>query len=358
VFQSLWKKFDLSFLLLIIALIFYGLILIYSATSTHNLSLEFKRQFIYFIFGLFLLTCVSLMDYELWDRIYLSLYWLIIFLLVAVMIVGHSTMGAQRWVSLGPLGSFQPSEFAKWIMIIALGHFLARWDGYDNRPLIWALIILLPPLGLILKQPDLGTALVLLVIAAAMFYAAGVKSWYILGISALGGAIMPFILKGYQKERLFAFLNPAADPQGSGWNLMQAKIAIGSGGLWGRGLFAGTQTQLKFVPENYTDFIFTVVGEELGLIGGLILMALFFWLIWKSWNITRVAPTRFGYLVGVGITAMFLFHCLINIGMTMGIMPITGIPLPFISYGGSALLTNLVCMGMMISIYLRREKIF
>jgi rod shape determining protein RodA len=358
VFQSLWKKFDLFFFLLIIALVSYGLVLIYSATSSHGPSLEFKRQLLYFIFGLILMIFISLLDYEIWDRIYAALYWLILVLLTAVMLVGHETMGAQRWISLGPLGTFQPSEFAKWITIIVLAHFLSRWEFPNNRPLVYALIFMAPPLLLILKQPDLGTTLVLLAIAAAMFYAAGVRGWIIVVSGILGSVAFSFFLKDYQRERLFSFINPAADPHGSGWNLIQAKIAIGSGGIFGKGLFAGTQTQLKFVPENYTDFIFTVLGEELGLWGGLILFILFFVLIQKSYNIARVAPSRFGYLAAVGISTMFLFHCLVNIGMTVGIMPITGIPLLFISYGGSALLTNLICVGMLFSIYLRREKIF
>jgi rod shape determining protein RodA len=211
---------------------------------------------------------------------------------------------------------------------------------------------------LIMLQPDLGTSLVLLAVLFAMLFIRGFNPLFILASIVAGIGISPFILKEYQRQRLLVFLNPEADPTGAGWNVIQSVVGIGSGRLWGKGLFSGVLTQLRFVPEHSTDFIFAVLGEELGFVGGAALIALYFFLIWKMTRIAKKARDLDGTLIAVGIATMFFFHIFVNMGMTMAIMPATGIPLPFVSYGGSALLANMIAIGILLNISMGREHFF
>ncbi|MBC8016391.1 MAG: rod shape-determining protein RodA, partial [Sporomusaceae bacterium] len=216
------------------------------------------------------------------------------------------------------------------------------------------------PFLLVLKQPDLGTALVFMAILFGMIYIAGIRMKHLMIIFAAGIAFMPIFwhfLKDYQKMRLTVFMDPNVDPLGSGYHIIQSKIAIGSGMLFGKGLFAGTQSQLNFLPENHTDFIFAVIGEELGFIGALFILVLYFILLYRGVKVAGSARDNFGTLLATGITSMMAFHILVNVGMNAGIMPVTGIPLPFMSYGVSALTTNMVSIGVLLNIYMRRQKI-
>jgi rod shape determining protein RodA len=219
------------------------------------------------------------------------------------------------------------------------------------------------PMVLILKQPDLGTSLVLMSIWFGMLYIAGARVKHLALILAVGALMafvawhVPGVLKDYQKARLTSFINPEADPRGSGYHIKQSRIAIGSGQFTGKGLFKGTQSQLRFIPEQHTDFIFTIVGEEIGFLGSSILMLLYFGLMWRGASILSETEDYLGRLIAAGILSMFLFHILVNLGMTMGIMPVTGVPLPLFSYGGSNMLANLTAIGLLMGIYVKRHKI-
>ena len=290
-----------------------------------------------------------------------KLYIFNLIMLLAVMFVGQTALGAQRWIQIGPI-TLQPSEFSKIIMIISLATILQERVGKLNT-----LSDLLPvaayvgvPFLLVMKQPDLGTSLVFMAIFFGMVFTCGIKLKLLAGIFGTGVACMPILwhfLKDYQKMRIMVFMDPNVDPLGSGYHIIQSKIAIGSGMLFGKGLFEGTQSQLNFLPENHTDFIFAVVGEEWGFVGAVVLLLLYLVVLWRGIQIARQAQDSFGTLLAVGITSMLAFHVLVNVGMTAGIMPVTGIPLPFMSYGVSALTTNIMAVTILMNIYMRNQKL-
>ena len=282
------------------------------------------------------MICVMMVDYHSivsWSNI---IYVLNIVGLVSVLFLGKKSSGAQRWIPIGPFG-FQPSEFAKLAMIIVIARQLDRQKTLDNmKDLVPILLHIAMPLFLIMKQPDLGTSLVLLIILLGMLFIAGISYKMLALIIGAGLASMSLVwsfLKDYQKKRLLVFRNPNLDPLGEGYHVIQSKIAIGSGRLFGKGLFMGTQNQLDFIPEQHTDFIFAVLGEELGFLGGILIFSLYFYLIFRCIKLAYKARDFLGTYIIIGITSMWTFQILINIGMTLGMMPITGIPLPFMSYG-------------------------
>jgi rod shape determining protein RodA len=323
---------------------------------------EFKKQIVYFVLGVPLMIGFSLIDYRNWQRWAPVLYIVNLLLLLFILRGGHSAMGAQRWISLGPLGTFQPSEPAKLVVAISLAYVLCR-NTYDRIQDLWKpLVTVAIPALLILKQPDLGTSLVIVAILTAQLFFGlpkfGDFAIYIMAVLTAGAVAVGTnaILKPFQKARLFVFLNPRADPQGAGYNLNQSKIAVGNGEWFGRGLHHGTQTQLNFVPEHSRDFIFTVLAEEFGFIGALALIVLYVAILYGGVRTMIAARDRFGFLLAAGIVAMLFFHILVNIGMTIGIMPITGIPLPFMSYGGSAVLTDFAAIGMLLNIYSQKDR--
>lgn len=339
-----------------------GVVCIASA-SLHDPDLagQAHRQIFYGIVGFCAMFGISFVDYRNWRRFAMPLYALNLVLLLIILVHGHSALGAQRWISLGPLGTFQPSEPAKLILAIAIAAVLSN-GRYDRLQDLWKPLLLAGvPALLILKQPDLGTTLVVLAILTAQLFF-GLKSvvdflLYLAGVVIAASAVLVSnVLKPFQKARLLVFLNPKADPQGAGYNLNQSKIAVGSGELTGRGLFHGTQTQLSFVPENSRDFIFTVLAEEFGFIGAMVLIVLYGFMLFGGIAAILAARDRFGALLAVGLVAMLTFHILVNIGMTVGIMPITGIPLPFMSYGGSSIITNFLAVGVLMNIYSQRDR--
>jgi rod shape determining protein RodA len=283
-----------------------------------------------------------------------------VFVLLAVFSpVGHKSKGAQAWFQVGSY-QLEPSEFAKIALIVALAAACAHYKGRLRAlQLISVLALAVVPFALIYKQPDLGTALVLGAILISVLLVAGARGRHLalLGLVGVVGvtAVLHFgVLKQYQKERLTAFLDPTTNTQASAYNLDQSKIAISSGGVSGKGLFRGTQTNLSYVPEQHTDFIFTAVGEQLGLVGSAMLLGLFVLMVWRTWRAAVVARDLCGTLICVGVLAMLVFQVFENVGMTMGIMPIAGIPLPFMSYGGSAVLASFAGVGLVLNVSMRR----
>jgi len=326
-----------------LALVSLGLLTLYSL-----LGADAWRQLFYALLGLGLMIPLAHVHYGRWKTLGPWAYGLAVGCLGLVMVpgLGHAANGAQRWVSLGPLGTFQPSELAKLGLILVLARFLAPHSRVSGGRLLAALSLMAVPFLLTLVQPDLGTACVLLAITLGMLLVAGASPVYLSALVVSGLAVLPHILKPYQRDRLLVFLNPEHDSQGAGYNLLQSKTAIGSGGLWGAGLTRGLLSQHGFVPENHTDFIITAVGEELGLLGCLGILLLFALLLALLWRIASRASSRFGALLASGTFTMLGFQVVVNLGMTTGLVPAVGIPLPFISHGGTSLLMNFAALGM------------
>ena len=361
--RSWYKSFNWVMVFATVALALWGVALIHSA-DLHDTgaSSEWRKQLIYIGIGVVVMAVFAAVDYHKWQRWAFGLYIGNMLLLGLVMVGGRSALGAQRWINVGPI-QFQPSEPAKLILAICIAALIARTTTFGWREMAMTAGAVAVPALLILKQPDLGTTLVIFAMLSAELFFGVTKTWYFgvyAALTAAAGAFVvgtKYVLKPFQRNRLLVFLHPNADPQGAGWNLNQSKIAVGSGELFGKGLYHGTQTQLNFVPEHSRDFIFTVVGEELGYAGSLALIALYAVILFGALRAMLAARDRFGLLLAVGLVAMLAFHITVNIGMTIGIMPITGIPLPFVSYGGTAILTDFAAIGLLLNIYLQRNKL-
>lgn len=346
-----------------IAIALLGLVCIRSAGShAGDGGAEFHKQLLYLILGIALMIGVSMVDYRNLRQWAPALWIVNLLLLLFILRAGHSALGAQRWIALGPLGTFQPSEPAKLVIAISLAAVLSA-GTYENLQDIWKpLLTVAIPALLVLKQPDLGTSLVLVAMLTIALYFGLPKlgdfgiyaaAMLVIGAAAVGTNA---VLKPFQRARLFVFLNPKADPEGAGYNLAQSKIAVGNGEWFGRGLFQGTQTQLNFVPEHSRDFIFTVLAEELGFVGAAALLALYAIVLYAGIRTMIAARDRFGFILASCLVGLLFFHVLVNVGMTIGIMPITGIPLPFMSYGGSAMLTDFAALGILLNIYSQRDR--
>jgi rod shape determining protein RodA len=361
--RKLIKNIDLGIVISTIMLIFCGFFAISSATQIVNggSTKDLRVQIIAFILGIIGVLLILLIDYKTFGDYYLFIYAVDVFLLVLVLIVGFSTKGTKGWIDLGPV-NLQPAEVVKLGYILTFAKYLEKKKDNLNRiiDVLPALLHLGVIVGLILLQPDLGTALVFIFISILMLYAAGISYKIIFGAFIAFVVSMPVLwqlLEPHQKGRILVFLNPELEPLGRGYNVIQSQTAIGSGRFLGKGLFKGTQNNLGFIPERHTDFIFSVIGEELGLVGASIIVILFLWLILRCIHIAKVSKDDYGMLITVGVIAMLLFHILENIGMTIGLMPVTGIPLPFISYGGSSLLTNMAAIGLVLNVGMRRQVI-
>ena len=361
--RKLLKNIDLGIVTSTILLIVYGMVAISSATHIRSggSAGTLKVQIIAFILGIIGVILILLIDYKTFGDNYVLIYIINVFLLALVLIIGFSTKGTKGWIDLGPV-NMQPSEIVKIGYILTFAKYLEKKKGNLNRiiDVLPAMLHLVLIVGLIMLQPDAGTALVFIFISIFMLFAAGISYKIIAGAFGAFLISLPVMwkfLKPYQQSRILVFLNPELDPMDKGYHVIQSKTAIGSGQLWGKGLFEGTQNNLGFVLERHTDFIFSVIGEELGLIGALVLMMLFLWLLLRCIHIAKVSKDDYGMLICVGIISMFLFHILENIGMTIGLMPVTGIPLPFISYGGSSLLTNMAAVGLVLNVGMRRQVI-
>ena len=363
--KGILRRTDLALVLAAAGIVIMSLVIIGSATHINTPSDDrywyVARQGIFTLFNIVVAIFLMNFDYKMLQGYGNKLYIFNLIMLLAVMFLGHPALGAQRWISIGPI-SIQPSEFSKIIMIISLATVMEHRIGKLN-----SLHDLLPvaayvgvPFLLVLKQPDLGTSLVFMAIFLGMLFVCGINLRLLGGLFAAGVAMMPLLwhfLKDYQKMRIMVFMDPNVDPLGSGYHIIQSKIAIGSGMLFGKGLFQGTQSQLNFLPENHTDFIFAVVGEELGFLGVVVLLLLYLVVLWRGIKIAQDASDIFGRLLAVGITSMLAFHVLVNVGMTLGIMPVTGIPLPLMSYGVSSLTTNIMSIAILLNIQLRKQKL-
>lgn len=358
-----FKKFDFILLFTMIILCIYGLVVLKSATLSYGTNSYMKSQTIAIVVGLIAILFLVLLDYEFLGKMYIPVYIICNLFLLAVLIFGfgEDEWGARSWLKIGPI-IFQPSEFVKIGLVISLAKFIDNNKEAMNEPFTLLKILGFAglPVLLILRQPDAGTALVFIFFIAMMLFVAGIK-WRYIGMAALAGlAALPvlwFRLDQYQKDRFFDFLEPERNPIGTGYQALQGKIAIGSGKIFGRGLFQGVFTQFNYIPEKQTDFIFAVLVEELGFIGGVGLIGLYFLLITRLMRIARNCNDLFGSLMVVGIASIFVFHIWENIGMTIGLMPITGIPLPFISHGGTFMLVNMIGIGICLSVGLHREAL-
>jgi len=359
--RSLGKDFDYRLLLLAVIICLIGLILLYSASYQRSLvsGVSFVvRQMIWVVIGLSALLIIANINYRKLVETSYILYAINLLFLVLVLFLGKVQLGAQRWLQLGNF-VFQPSELAKVIIILVLAKYLGERDSrhQQTKKILVSLGIVAVPLILILKQPDLGTATVFLPILFCMLYVWGAHLKYLLGLAGIGLVCSPFLwhfLRDYQRQRLLVFLNPNIDPLGAGYTVIQSKIAIGSGGFLGKGWLAGTQNQLNFLPEHHTDFIFSVLGEEWGFLGSIVLILLYLFLINQGLKIAGQTKDVSGKLLAVGVTAMLSFQIIVNIGMSIGLMPITGLTLPLVSYGGSSLLMTMISIGILLSIKMRR----
>lgn len=360
---------DSILLSMVLLLSGFGLLMIYSATRFGLERAEqiptgtMERQMIFVTAGLIAIGLFSLIDYREYRNFLPMIYGAIVILLTAVFLFPEVN-GAQRWIPI-PLFNLQPAEFTKPVVIIAMAYVLSQGADSDRvrwRQIFQILVLAGLPAILILFEPDLGTTLTIPFVMVVMLFAAG-ANWKQLttligsGILAVAAAFRFDLLQDHQERRIRVFLDPDLDPQGMGFQLRQSKLAIGSGQLTGKGLFEGTQTNLAYVPEAETDFIFTAVGEQLGFVGGVILVTAFLVLIWRLLVIAAHSRDRFGSLIAVGIAGMLVFHVFVNIGMTVGIAPVTGLPLPFLSLGGSFYLAMAMSIGIANSIWLKRSPV-
>ena len=357
------KNVEWTILIVAIILCIIGLVALFSATNETEHD-DFNKQCIWFVVSIIIMIGVMIIDYETLVKMSPVLYGLFIVLLIGVLFTPEIN-GATSWFDIG-FFSFQPGEFAKIFVILFLALAITRIQERGkqeiNRPtrLLILLAILGVPVLLIIKQPDFGTAAAFIVAAALMIIAAGLDKKYIIAAIILIVVSVPliynFILPEHAKARIDIFLNPESDPRGAGYNIIQSKIAIGAGGLTGMGLLKGNQTQLGYLYPKSTDFIFAVIGEEMGFIVAAAVVILYVLLITKGLYVAKTAKDETGSLIATGITGIFLFHVVENIGMVMGLLPITGVPLPFISYGGSSLITNFILIGILLNISSKRQK--
>jgi rod shape determining protein RodA len=360
--RRLIQNFDWGLLGVTLLLALFGFLTLYSATATvsnGSQQMIYIKQIIWFCGGFVVMVMAFMINYKLLDRWADIIYIFCIILLLSVLIFGKFVAGSRRWLVFGPL-SVQPSELAKITIIIVLAKYysnVASPKGLQFKELLKPLVYTGIPFLLIVKQPDLGTAMLLAFIALSMtvFVKIEKKTYYcLLGSAMVCAPLVWFLLKDYQQKRILTFFNPDRDPLGAGYHIIQSKIAIGSGMITGKGYLEGTQNALSFLPEQHTDFIFSVLAEEWGFLGTTILLFLFFMLIFLGLKIANGSKDPFGTMLAFGITSMIFFHVFINIGMVMGLMPVVGVPLPLISYGGSSMMTIMVSIGLLISISIRR----
>ncbi|MFQ7291940.1 MAG: rod shape-determining protein RodA [Monoglobales bacterium] len=349
-------EFDWFLFILTALIAMFGIINVYSATRSYGTISNVVVQSFAVVLGLVLMILISRFDYEQFKNLVKPIYIFALFILIIVLFFGVTgEWGARSWIRFGSIG-IQPAEFAKVCFILTFSYHLSKVQDKINKPLIiLGLLVHMGVLvGLIMLEPDLGSALVFLFIFVCMMFTAKLSWKYIVPITALAIASLPFIYKyalsEYQQKRIQVFFNPDLDPLNRGYNVIQSKIAVGSGQLWGKGFLQGTQNQMGYLPTKNTDFIFSVVSEEWGFIGAVILVIALFTLIYRCLKIAQKADNSYGRYICVGVAAMFLFHVFENVGMCIGLMPVTGIPLPLISYGGTSVVTNMIAIGLVLSV--------
>lgn len=362
--KTFFKKLDLNFIFVILALNVIGLINLYSATHGPNskeMEPLFINQIIWLVIGWSVFFIVTFLDYVIASRVAIVIYLINLLAILYVTFYGKTALGAQRWIDLG-FFRYQPSETMKLALIILLAKTLVHRNsigrGMGFRELIVPLIVLLVPFSLIVEQPDLGTAMMLAAIGGSMLIFVKVRktilfSAVILGMIGIYGA-WKFVLRDYQKNRVITFISPTNDPRGTGYNSIQSKIAVGSGRFFGKGFRKGTQSQLEFLPERHTDFIYSVLSEEHGFVGSILTMGLYCILFTIIIRIASYARDKFGALLCIGVLSYVFWHMFVNMGMVIGLLPIVGVPLPLLSYGGSSMLTTMAGLGLISSVAFRR----
>ncbi len=360
--RRLFTNIDWTLAGLVLTVCLLGIINIYSATAPYKIVATpyYIKQFYWLLVGSCIALLVCAVDYHILEDFTYWLYGILIVLLVAVLVVGRSTMGATRWLNLG-LFNVQPSELMKIVVIITFARFFNNYHaigGMTVKDMLIPLGILAVPALLIMKQPDLGTAILVILIALSMAVYNGLR-WstvltFVLVTIPMAWLGWSYFLRPYQKNRVLDFLNPERSRLGSGYHIIQSKIAVGSGGFFGKGYVKGTQSQLRFLPEQHTDFAFSVFAEEWGFVGCLVLIILYLSLVLWGLNIARRCNDRFGALIAVGVTAMLFWHIVINMGMVIGMFPVVGVPMPFFSYGGTSMITSMVGIGILQNISMRR----
>jgi rod shape determining protein RodA len=369
---TIWRNFDLSSFCIILILLFVGEVMIYSSSESSFLSQggslwdnNVFRQAAFALIGMALYFMAAAIDYRIYASIYRWIYIFVIGILLATMVIGHSSFGAQSWIGLQNQG-LQPSELCKILMILVLARFLGvESDKMETlQPLLLSLLFVIPPVLLIYQQPDFGTALIVGMIWAGMVFLSGVRWRFILiftGLLFIGLPIAaPIVwpkLPPHMRERVLLFLHPENDPSGASYNINQALISIGSGGWWGKGFLRGTQSQLHFLRVRHTDFIFSVLAEEMGFIGAILLLLLFVFLLLRLLRLAQQAPDAVGQLVVAGVAIMLFAQAAINLGMNANLLPVTGLPLPLVSYGGSSLISTLLALGLVQSVAMRSKGV-
>jgi len=348
-----------SLILLLAAISAVGFAMLYSAANG-DFQPWASRQMTRFAIALVPMIAAALIDIRYWYRSAYWIYGVALVLVIAVDLRGTAGMGAQRWIGLGFM-QLQPSEIMKVALVLALARYFHSVSAEDIgrlRYLVVPALMVAFPVVLVLKQPDLGTAMMLLAAGAVLFFLAGMRLWMFAAGAMAAAAAAPLawsMLRDYQKNRLFTFLDPERDPLGAGYHILQSKIALGSGGLFGKGFLHGTQSHLSFLPEKQTDFIFTMIAEEWGLVGGLVLLALYILVISYAFAIALRSRSQFGRLLGLGIAVNFFLYAFINTAMVMGLIPVVGVPLPLISYGGTAMVTVMLSFGLLMNVGIHRD---
>jgi rod shape determining protein RodA len=359
--RRLLIHFDWTLLAIVAFIASIGILNLYSISSSGETSgtAFYLKQLSWFLIGLVIMMVVAFVEYRYYSDFAYPIHTVTLVLLVAVMAFGMITSGAQRWIRLGSL-SFQPSEFVKISLIIALAKFFQHppdRGAFSLKDLLVPFVLLILPMGLILKQPDLGTAIIVFLILLSVLLFVKVRWSSLLTLGLIGGSMLPLLwgfLKEYQKKRIYIFFDPSLDPLGSGYHIIQSRVAVGSGGIFGKGFMKGTQCKLGFLPEQQTDFIFSVLAEEWGFVGSLVVVGLYLVLIVWGLRIAVTAKDRFGAILSFGVVAMLFWHTFINIGMVLGMMPVVGIPLPLLSYGGSFMVSTLAGVGLLMNVSMRR----
>jgi len=347
---------------LVITVSLLGILNIYSATTPYKIvgMVYYIKQFYWMFAGIVISMIVCSLDYHILEDLSYWFYGFLIFLLIAVLVVGRRSMGATRWLNLG-FFNIQPSELMKIVIIVTFARFFNNFQavgGLTVKEVLIPFCLVALPAALIMKQPDLGTATLIILIALSMIMYVGLR-WstivtFVCITIPMSWIGWTYLFRPYQKNRVLDFLNPERSRLGSGYHIIQSKIAVGSGGFTGKGFIKGTQSQLRFLPEQHTDFAFSVFAEEWGFIGSLLLIAIYFILVLWGLNIARRCNDRFGGLLAVGVTSMLFWHIVINMGMVIGLFPVVGVPLPFFSYGGTSMITSMAGIGLLQNISMRR----
>ncbi|HEX5418307.1 MAG TPA: rod shape-determining protein RodA [Chloroflexota bacterium] len=358
-----WRYFDPLLFLVMVLLIAYGVAMIYSATFQRvgpSVDPLVYHQATYAALGLVLFLTLSGLDYHIFSSFAWTLYGFCCVALVVVLVIGRVLHGSQRWIEVGPW-QFQPSELAKLCVILALSRFLSQNTENIHRPRVLALSLVIPaiPTALVLLQPDVGTATVYIVTWLSLLFLAGAPLRLFAGLFGAAAAAAPLawsVMLPYQRDRIMVFVDPQSDPTNAGYNVIQALMAVGAGEFSGRGYLSGSQSQLHFLRVQYADFIFSVLAEELGFVGAFVLLVLFGILVFRGLRAARLSREAFGRLLACGIVVLLVYQVVVNIGMNVGLLPVTGIPLPMISYGGSSLLTIMGSLGILESIVMRHRK--